>query len=145
MERAAVSSGLGLLLFLAVAGSRCNEEYRQPARASAEPLPARAAYVASAAQLTTLYGTSQLSSWHVRGHAAGADCTVLVVEASVVMEETQVDALHYGSGAYDVVPGGVKQFAHDHHFRGVVYNDCTGGVWPYGVGSREASQLQACR
>ena len=146
MGRTAVSSGLGLLLFIAVAGSRCNEEHG-PAilAAAAEPSPPRAAYVASAAELTARYGTSYLGAWHVRGHAAGADCNVLVVETSVVLEESQVEALHYGSGAYDVVPGGVQQFARDHHFRGVIYNVCTGGVWHYGVGNLEASRLQACQ
>jgi hypothetical protein len=108
------------LLFGAVA---C-ESNRRPA-----PHHAR---VQAADLFTGRYADSAFARWNLRGHAAGADCDVLIVETSVVLEDAMVEALHYGAGAYDVYKGGIQQFSSDHAFHGVVYRDSTRKEWGYG-------------
>src|SRR5688572_155383 len=77
--------------------------------------------MAAASSFTSLYARSRLARWQVRGHAAGAGCDVLLIETSIVMEDSMVEALHYGGGAYDVYKGGIRQFSNDRSFRGVAY------------------------
>jgi hypothetical protein len=96
--------------------------------------------------LTDRYAQSRLARWEVRGHAAGTDCTVLFVETSILMEDSMVEALHYGAGAYDVYKGGVQQFSRDRSFRGVAYKDTSNRIWTYGeVDAAEARMLGRCR
>jgi hypothetical protein len=100
-------------------------------------------HVAAAQTLTQRYARSRLAEWHVHASAAGSDCSVLFVETGVIMEDSMVEALHYGLGAYDVVDGGVRRFSREHKFRGVAYRDSTGRVWRYDV--NEAMPLGGCR
>ena len=101
--------------------------------------------VTAASMLARRYSQSALSSWNVRGSAAGGDCDVLLVETSVVMNDRMVEALHYGSGAYGIVDGGVQRFYRDRAFRGVAYRDAAGHVWKYGDVSRsESERLTRC-
>ena len=103
-------------------------------------------HVAAAQTFTHLYAKSRLSGWKVHARAASTDCSVLLVETSIVMEESMIEAMHYGSGAYDVYDGGVQRFYRDRGFRGVAYRDTTGAVWAYGdVTAREAETLAPCR
>ncbi len=103
-------------------------------------------HVAAAALFTQRYANSRLSEWKVRASAAGADCGVLLVETSVIMEDSMVAAMHYGAGAYNVYDGGVQRFCRDRHFRGVAYKDSSGRVWTYDkVTVGEAETLKPCR
>jgi hypothetical protein len=111
-----------LILSVLIGAAACESNRRPP----------HDARIAAANAFTDRYAGSALARWRVRGHAAGADCGVLIVETSVVMEDGMVEALHYGIGAYDVYTGGIQQFSNDHAFRGVVYRDSTRKEWGYG-------------
>jgi len=113
--------------------------------AACESHPQVNARVEAAGFFTQRYSRSPLSPWNVRGAAAGSDCDVLLVETSVVMNDSMVEALHYGAGAYGVVAGGVQRFYRDRAFRGVAYKDSAGHVWTYGEISRsEVETLTPC-
>jgi hypothetical protein len=102
-------------------------------------------HVSAASLLTNDYSHSRLASWNVRANAAGANCDVLLVETSVILEDSMVNALHYGAGAYGVYAGGVQRFSTDHSFRGVAYKDSTGHLWTFGgVTATEAETLTQC-
>jgi len=110
-----------------------------------QPAPGDA-HIAAAASLTDRCAASRLAAWNIRGRAAGADCRVLFVDTSMVLEDSLVEAIHYGTGAYAVVDGGVRRFIRERAFRGVVYRDRTGRLWTYGELSQgEAEELQPCR
>jgi len=99
----------------------------------------------AASALTDRYAHSALSRWDVRGRAAGRDCGVLYVETSIILEDSMVEALHYGIGAYDVYAGGIQQFSRDRAFRGVAYKDSSGRVWTFGeVSPAEAGAPVPC-
>jgi hypothetical protein len=102
--------------------------------------------IVAASQLTVRCAASRLSAWNVRGTAAGADCNVLLVDTSMVLGDSLVEAIHYGTGAYEVVDGGVRRFTREQAFRGVAYRDRTGHIWTYGdLSQREAEELSPCR
>jgi len=102
--------------------------------------------ISEATVFTQVYSRSALAQWKVRATAAGKDCGVLYVATSIIMEDALVDALHYGAGAYDIYPGGVKSFSRERAFRGVAYRDATEKVWTYGaITPEEAAQLAPCR
>jgi len=106
----------------------------------------RDAQIAAASALTERYAASTLAKWHLRGSAGGADCKVLLVDTPAVLEDSVVEAVHYGSGAYAVVDGGVRRFARERGFRAVVYRDPTARIWTYGdLAQGEADGLQPCR
>jgi hypothetical protein len=108
--------------------------------------PADQARIAAAGAFTSHYTDHGLASWKIQGYATGHDCGVLVVETSIIMEASMVEALHYGAGAYDIYKGGVEQFSRQRSFRGVVYKDSTGRVWRYGeVSASEVAALTPCR
>jgi hypothetical protein len=121
-------------LFLMVAASACESE-----QAAAN------AHVAAARAFTAIYSKSRLTGWNVSGSAAGDRCDVLLVQATILMEDPMVDAMHYGTGAYDVIPGGVQRFSRQQHFRGVAYRDAWQRTWAYGVNPLEAKALAPCR
>lgn len=103
-------------------------------------------HVAAAAWFTAKYAQSRLARWNVRASAMGGDCDVLFVDTSLVMEDSLVDTLHYGAGAYAVVDGGVDGFCRRNRFRGVVYRDPSGRRWTYGdLTDQEAATLPQCR
>jgi hypothetical protein len=100
----------------------------------------------AASGFTALYRHSRMSEWNVRGTAAGADCGVLLVQTAVIMDDSMVEAMHYGADAYDVYRGGVQKFSRDGAFRGVAYKDSTGHLWTYGaVSPHETASLAPCR
>ncbi|HKO56966.1 MAG TPA: hypothetical protein VJ276_13910 [Thermoanaerobaculia bacterium] len=102
--------------------------------------------VRAAADLTSLYAGSQFESWDVHADAAGALCNVLLIRTPVVMESSMVDAMHRGSGEYEVDGGGVQSFYLEQTFRGVAYTDGSGRVWTYGaVREAEVEELEPCR
>ena len=116
--------------------SGCNVN-RQPAQ--------DVAHMNAASALTDRYAQSALERWDVRGRAAGADCGVLYVETAIILEDSMVEALHYGVGAYDVYRGGIQQYSRDRAFRGVAYRDRSGKVWTFGeVGPAEAEAIVLC-
>lgn len=95
---------------------------------------------------TDRYSQSRLSKWNVRASTAGDGCDVLLVHTSIVLEDSLVEAMHYGAGAYGVFEGGVNSFYRQRSFRGVAYKDPTGRVWTFGALTlSEASDLRACR
>lgn len=114
---------------------------------TSEPQPATSPdHVAAANRFTEDYSRSRLSKWNLRAHASGTDCKVLFVETSMILEDSLVEALHYGAGAYAVYDGGVHRFCRERSFRGVAYRDRSGRVWPFGeVAASEANTLKACR
>ena len=102
--------------------------------------------IAAASTFTGRCAASRLAKWNIRGTAAGGDCSILLVDTSMVLEDSLVEAIHYGTGAYAVVDGGVRHFIRERAFRGVAYRDRTGHVWTYGdLSRREAEELRPCR
>jgi hypothetical protein len=102
-------------------------------------------HVAAANVFTDRYAHSRFARWNVRASARGRDCDVLLVETDMVMEDSMVEAMHYGAGAYGVVDGGVQRFYRDRSFRGVAYKDSSGRIWAYGgVTARDAATLSQC-
>ena len=101
--------------------------------------------IAAARVFTQRYASSRLAAWKVRAAAAGRDCDVLLVDTSIIMEDSMVEALHYGGGAYDVGGGGVETFCRARAFRGVAYKDSTERIWTYGdVTPDEVQRLRRC-
>ena len=102
--------------------------------------------VTAATSFTERFAKSRFATWHVRAKAAGKDCGVLLVETSMIMDESMIEAMHYGAGAYDVYRGGVQQFSRDRAFRGVVYRDPSLRTWTYGAtNATEVDTLRPCR
>jgi hypothetical protein len=102
-------------------------------------------HVASANVFTNRYAHSRFAGWKVRASARGRDCDVLLVETDMVMEDSMVEAMHYGAGAYGVVDGGVQRFYRDRSFRGVAYKDSSGRIWAYGdVTAHDAATMPRC-
>jgi len=103
-------------------------------------------HVAAANVFTVRYAHSRFAGWKIRATARGRECDVLLVETDMVMEDSIVEAMHYGAGAYGVVEGGVQQFYRDRSFRGVAYKDSSGRIWAYGnVTAQDAATLPRCR
>ena len=102
--------------------------------------------IAAASLFTRRCAVSRLAKWNIRGIAAGADCSVMLVHTSMVLDDSLTEAIHYGTGVYAVVDGGVRQFTSERAFRGVAYRDRTGRVRAYGnLTQGEAEELQPCR
>jgi hypothetical protein len=107
---------------------------------------AREHRIAAASQFTKHCAASRLAKWNIRGAAAGADCGILLVDTSMVLDDSLTEAIHYGTGAYGVVEGGVRRFTRERDFRGVAYRDRTGHVRTFGdLPQGEAEDLQPCR
>jgi hypothetical protein len=118
-------------------------EFNRPKRLP--PSNTRAAHVSAAGSLTRLYTQSRLRPWEIRAAAAGSNCDVLFVRTSLILEDSLIEAVHYGGGSYEVYPGGVQQFYRDRAFRGVAYQDASKRVWTYGdVSAAEAERMVAC-
>jgi hypothetical protein len=102
--------------------------------------------IAAASLLTRRCAASRLAKWNIHGVAAGADCSILLVDTSMVLDDSLVEAIHYGTGPYAVVDGGVRQFTRLRAFRGVAYRDRVGRVRTYGdLTQTEAEELRPCR
>lgn len=129
------------LLALIAAAASC--ESRRPMPPPPSPHADR---ITAASVFTRNYSQSKLARWNVRAEAAGRDCAVLFVRTAVVMDDSMVEALHYGAGAYRVAGCGVAQFSREHSFRGVAYRDPSEKVWTYGnVTGEESQTLRPCR
>lgn len=103
-------------------------------------------YVVEAARFTEVFGRSRRAHWNVRARAVGRDCDVLLIETKVILEDSLIDALHYGSGENTILPGGVYRFCRDRAFRGAAYKDRSGRIWAYGeITASEAARMEACR
>lgn len=106
---------------------------------------ARDSRVTAARTLSRQFGVSNLSAWNLRAEAAAEDCGVLLVAASVRLEDSMIETMHYGTGAYDINRGGVQRFCREHSFRGVAYRDKSGRTWTYGATDRaEAGSMKPC-
>jgi hypothetical protein len=135
---------LPLIFVSTLTSMRCMDAPRTDA--AVQQQGARDARVSAASRLTERYAASRLATWEIHGAAAGSDCRVLVIETPRVLEDSIVEALHYGTGAYAVYDGGVERFSRDRAFRGVAYRDRTRRVWTFGaLTEREAEGLQPCR
>jgi hypothetical protein len=114
-----------------------------------EPVPAARVTktrIAAARLFTTDCGRSRLSGWNVQASATGSDCGVLLIETPMILEDAIVEAMHYGTGAYDLYRGGINHFSRERDFRGVAYRDGSGRIWLYGsVSQHEAETLRPCR
>jgi hypothetical protein len=141
-KKESIMTRTSTLLLLLLAASAC--EFHRPD--GLEVPTAEEAHVAAADALTERYAKSSLSRWNIRARAAGARCDVLFVETSVIMEDSMIETIHYGSGHFDAVPGGVQNFTLERKFRGVTYKDPSARIWTYGsVKAAEAEQLAPCR
>ena len=114
---------------------------------SAPPLrEVRSPNMDAATALTNRYAASRFAGWKLQAYAAGSDCGVLLVETGVVLEDSMVEAIHYGTGSYNVYEGGIQRFYRERSFRGVAYRDRSGHIWTYGaVGPVEAAGMSRCR
>lgn len=137
-----IRSALALLTLALLAAGSCDAKRSTAPRPPVDPI----ARIHAAHDVTGRYAHSRMAGWNVRATAAGTRCAVLLIEVAVVMEDSMVDAMHYGTGPYDVLQGGVDRFYRAKTFRGVAYRDATGRVWPYGaVSQSEAEELGPCR
>ena len=101
--------------------------------------------VDAADYFTRRYADSRFAKWHIRATAAGHDCGVLLVETSQVMDDSLIEALHYGAGAYAIVDGGVQNFLEVRGFRGVIYTDPTKRHWTFGVvPEAQSAEIEPC-
>ena len=99
----------------------------------------------AAAQLTDLHKRSRLAEWNIRAHTAGPACNILLVEIGIVIDESFIEAMHYGHGSYGVVENGIQYFYLEHGFRGVVYQDKSTKRWSYGeLSDAEAQKVAPC-
>jgi len=115
---------------------------------NSKPAPPRNdMHVTAATLLTERYETSPFAAWHVRATAAGSDCSALVLQTGIILEDSMIETMHYGAGAYNnIIPGGVKKFLTDYAFRGVIYEDVSGRKWTYGVVTeREKEEVTRCQ
>ncbi len=133
------------LMLLLLATITCNPN-RPPADQTFHgAAPDTAHHLAAAHDFTDRYAHSRLSAWKIHAGAAGGDCAVLTVDVSIILDESMVEAMHYGAGAYAVYGGGVERFVRDRDFRGVAYRDASGRQWAYGLAPGEAESLQPCQ
>jgi hypothetical protein len=132
------------LLFLLLASIGCDSN-RPPADHTFQTVaPDTAHHLAAAHDFTDRVAHSRLAAWKIHAGAAGNDCAVLTVDVSIILDESMVEAMHYGAGAYAVYGGGVERFVRDRDFRGVAYKDASGRQWAYGLSEDEAHALQPC-
>ena len=104
------------------------------------------AHVSAASTLTQRYSRSKFAPWNVRASAAGRDCGVLLVETSIILDDSMVEAMHYGAGHYTVDGRGMQYFSRESAFHGVVYRDQSKRVWTYGnLDPEEAKSIAVCR
>ena len=106
----------------------------------------RDTHVTAAHALTQRYATSRFSAWHIRATAGGSDCAVLILQTGIILDDSMIEAMHYGAGSYDTYSGGMQRFMREHAFRAMAYRDVSGRIWTYGdVASDEAEALVPCR
>lgn len=118
-------------------------EMKQPAPPLRE---VRSPNMDAATALTRRYAASRFAAWNLHANAAGSDCSVLLVETAVILEDSMVEAIHYGTGSYAVYDGGIQRYYRERSFRGVAYRDRSGHVWTYGaVGPVEAAGMSRCQ
>jgi hypothetical protein len=126
-----------LMILALLAAAACESKIPSP--------PTQQARISAADLFTQRYAQSRFAGWKIHAHASGHDCDVLFVETGVIMEDSMVEAMHYGAGAYGVVEGGVQRFSRDRSFRGVAYRDFSGRVWTYGaITTAEPGILKPC-
>lgn len=142
IRRRSVPPAVALALVAAICSASC-----KPGPPAPPPPSTTSGQRASAASLfTSHYARSRMSGWNLNARAAGTDCTILFVQTPMIMDDSIVEALHYGAGAYDVYEGGVQRFYRERSFRAVAYKDGSGKLWTYGaVTQAEAGTLEACQ
>jgi hypothetical protein len=103
-------------------------------------------HVKAADAFTSHYAQSRLAKWNLHAIATGTDCRVLFVETSMLLEDSLIEAVHYGIGAYAVDPGGVRRFCRERDFRGAAYKDRSARIWTFGeVTADEVATPERCR
>lgn len=101
--------------------------------------------ITAAEVFTRRYDRSRMSAWKIRANAAGPDCSILTVHTTMVLDDSMVEAMHYGTGPYDVYDGGVQRFSATRGFRGVAYEDDSRRIWTYGgITVPQAELLTPC-
>lgn len=130
--RALIIRGFATLLWIAACGGSTPPVHENPR-------------VADAARFTDAFARSRRAGWDVRARAVGRDCDVLLIETKVILEDSLIDAIHYGAGENTVMPGGVYRFCRDHEFRAAAYKDRSGRIWAYGgITASEAARMEPC-
>ena len=132
------------LLFLLLAAMGCDSNRPPTNHTVHDTTPDTTNRITTAHNFTNRVAHSRLAAWKIHAGAAGNDCAVLTVDVSIILDESMVEAMHYGAGAYAVYGGGVERFVHDRDFRGVAYKDASGRQWAYGLSEDEAHALQPC-
>jgi hypothetical protein len=144
---------LSIVALLDITASSCGPA--PPAQRSVQPAAVvsngdrdreeRDPYVRDAEFLTARYAL-KLPQWNIRARAAGPRCDVLVLHVGVILEESMIEAMHFGTGPYEEVTGSLQRFYHQQGFRGVAYHDKSEKIWTYGnVSEQEARALVPCR
>ena len=133
------SAAVAIAFIALTAAFGCNSRRNAPAED-------HSARIAAATFITDLYSRSRLATWNVRASAAGADCAVLLINVSIIMEDSMVEAMHYGAGDYEIYTGGLRNFSRQRGFRAVVYEDSSRHQWPYPttLPINEAETLTPC-
>jgi hypothetical protein len=131
---------LTTIAVLALTILHCGDEPRLRKQAAAQE------HIMAARTVTSDCAASRLAGWNIRASAAGNDCGILLIETPMILEDAIIEAIHYGTGVYDLYRGGVNQFSRAKAYRGVVYKDGSGQLWFFGNVSRiEAESLRPCR
>ena len=74
-------------------------------------------HIDDAHALTLRFAASRFARWNIRATANGRDCAALVIQTSMLLDDSMIEAMHYGAGSYDMYKGGLKQFTHDRGIR----------------------------
>jgi hypothetical protein len=144
------ATGLALFVFAAAGTSNVSTPPRMTNAAVSTPsaLPLRPLQrnvrVQAATLFTDRYSQPPFTEWHIHASAAGRDHSMLLVQVGVILDESMVEAMHYGTGAYDKY-GGVQRFSIEQTFRGVLYRDVSGKCWRYGKVTADDERAFACR
>ena len=103
-------------------------------------------HAAAARALTRRYAQSDFAKWNIHATASGRDCRVLLIETAIVLDESMVEAMHYGTGPYAIDGRGLDSLSRERGFRGVVYKDPTKRVFSYGdLRDEDPYALPPCR
>jgi hypothetical protein len=146
-----------IAMFVAFAAASSERKSDARARAAAQAVPnaprprmrppAEEVRMTAAGLFTSGYAKAHLRQLDARAFAAGAGCSVLMVEiTNAALDDAEIEAVHYGTGRYRDREGGVAHFYRQRSFRGVVYRDAAKQVWAFGdVAPEEVPSLAACR
>ena len=110
-----------LVMVVTLVSLACHRPTTPPADAASRMLAAET--------LTEIFAHSRLDRWNIQAFAISERCSVLLVHVDGVLGDDGAEAFYYGAKGgdthprYEVTPGGVRQFAIKHGFRGAIFED----------------------